>query len=265
MSAVPARVVGRRVLLLRAGRGALGIAVLGLAACTADDSADEAAAPVRSGSAAGLAWSRVDLAYVSAFVLVRGREAAVVDTGFGGEAEADRIGAALSEAGPGWDGVRHVVITHAHGDHFGGLAEVARRAARAELHAGGADLREITSPPVPLSDRPGVVRYAQRLRAVGDGDEVLGLQVVATPGHTPGHVALFDADSRVLVAGDALLNTVEGQLSGAHPRVSQDPAGAADSVRKLAALEPRLILLGHGPPVERDATVRLQRLAGSLP
>jgi hypothetical protein len=38
---------------------------------------------------------------------------------------------------------------------------------------------------------------------------------------------------------------------------------AADSVRRLASLEPRVILVGHGPPVTRDATVELRRLAGS--
>ena len=257
--------VGRRVILLRAGRGALGVVVLGLAACTADDATEDTAAPALSGSADGLAWSRVDLAYVSAFVLVRGREAAVVDTGFGGDADADRIGAALDDARPGWDGVRHVVITHAHPDHFAGLAEVASRAARAALYAGSADLGEIAHPPGPPGGRlTSDDSYVRRLRAVGDGDEVLGMQVVATPGHTPGHIALFDADSAVLVAGDALLNTADGVLSGSHPLISVDAAAAADSVRKLAALEPRIILVGHGPPVERSATAQLRRLADTL-
>ena len=49
-----------------------------------------------------------------------------------------------------------------------------------------------------------------------DGQEVFGLQVVDTPGHTPGHIAVFDNDSRVLVAGDALTNTIDG-LEGPMP------------------------------------------------
>ena len=61
----------------------LAVALLGLAACTTDDEVGTAQAPARSGFAAGLAWFRVDLAYVSAYVLVRGRQAAVVDTGYG--------------------------------------------------------------------------------------------------------------------------------------------------------------------------------------
>ena len=89
------------------------------------------------------------------------------------------------------------------------------------------------------------------------------MAVVATPGHTPGHVAVFDEGSGVLVAGDALTNTVDGLLSGSLREVTVDPAVAADSVRKLAALRPRVVLVGHGPPVERDAAGKLRRLASS--
>jgi glyoxylase-like metal-dependent hydrolase (beta-lactamase superfamily II) len=241
---VSAPAIGRRQFLVRAGRGVLGVAVLGLAGCS-------------TGDKAGLTWSQVDLAYVSAYVLVRGGEAALVDTGFG--SCMDRIGAVLDAAGPGWGGVRHVVITHAHGDHFDSLGEVADRAPGARLHAGAPDLDLIANSP--LRFRSSWVR--RRLHAVNDGDEVFGLQVVTTPGHTPGHVAVFDADSAVLVAGDALTNTIDGQLAGANPEFSVDMAAVADSVRKLAALKPQVILVGHGPPVLRDAAGKLRRLADS--
>jgi glyoxylase-like metal-dependent hydrolase (beta-lactamase superfamily II) len=239
---VSAPAIGRRQFLVRASRGVLGVAVLGLAGCS-------------TGDKAGLTWSQVDLAYVSAYVLVRGGEAALVDTGF--DSSMDRIGEVLDAAGPGWGGVRHVVITRAHGDHFDGLGEVADRAPCARLHAGVPDLDLIVTGPQRWS---GVRR---RLHAVADGEEVFGLQVVATPGHTPGHVAVFDADSAVLVAGDALTNTIDGQLAGANPEFSVDMAAVADSVRKLAALKPQVILVGHGPPVLRDAAGMLRRLADS--
>ena len=154
----------------------------------------------------------------------------------------------LDDAGPGWAGVRHVVLTHKHPDHAGSLGEVAVRAAAATLYAGAADLAAIDAP--------------RRLRAVADGDEVFGLQVVGTPGHTAGHIAVFDADSAVLVAGDALNNT-DG-LTGSNPQFTEDETSAMDSVRKLAGLEPRVILVGHGPPVERSAAAELRRLASSL-
>ena len=220
------------------------MAVLELAACAGTDPAGIVAGPAQSGAGDGLAWSRVDLAYVSAYVLVRGSQAAVVDTGV--EGSADRIGAALEAAGTGWEGVRHVLITHTHFDHVGGLEEVARRASGAKLYGGKLDLDTIGPPPPGQDVAPQ--ESLERLRAVTDGEEVFGLQVVATPGHTPGHVAVFDAASAVLVAGDALTNTVDGILGGSLPMVTPDKAAAADSVHKLAALDPRVILVGHGHP-----------------
>jgi hypothetical protein len=111
------RRVGRRWLLVQSGRGAVGIAVLGVAAACSDtgstsartaDPAEDEASPTRSApdgsgtSAAGvLAWSRVNLGFVSAYVLVRGNEAAVVDTGVGGSAEAiGRCSTRPGRAGP---------------------------------------------------------------------------------------------------------------------------------------------------------------------
>ncbi len=258
-----ARVVGRRWVLRQTGRGVVGFAVLGvagagLAGCAGSD---DAAAPGASpgtppaspdapsnsgGSGAGLAWSRVDLGFVAAYVLVRSGRAAVVDTGVAGSAEA--IGAVLDDAGPGWSGVRHVVLTHKHPDHAGSVGDVLTAATRATGYVGQADLAAVDSP------RP--------LTALADGDDVFGLQVVATPGHTAGHVSLFDAGTGVLVAGDAL--THQGALAGSNPEFTEDAQAAATSVATLAALRPRTILVGHGPPVVQDAAQALTDLAASL-
>ena len=242
--------VGRRWFLVQASKGVLGIAVLGVAgACSSNGDGETlvASGPGRSGSAAGLDWWRVDFAYVSAYVLVRGREAALVDCGFG--SRVDEIKAVLGAAGTGWDRVRHILITHAHGDHVAGLIEITVRAPGATVYAGAAETLSV----------PG---WSGQLRPVTDGEEVFGLQVVDTPGHTPGHIAVFDADSRVLVAGDALTNTIDG-LKGPISEATVDMSTAEDSVRKLAAMDPHVILVGHGPPVQRDAAAQLRRLASS--
>jgi glyoxylase-like metal-dependent hydrolase (beta-lactamase superfamily II) len=188
---------------------------------------------------------------------VRGREAALVDCGLG--STVDEIEAVLGAAGTGWDRVRHVLITHSHADHLGGLSEVTARAPRATLYAGAA---EKEGPPFPYFPDAVAASDWSRSRPVTDGDEVFGLHVVGTPGHTPGHIAVFDPDSRVLVAGDALTNTVGG-LKGPMPEFTLDMATAEASVRKLAGMEPDVILVGHGPPVQRDAAAQLRRLASS--
>jgi glyoxylase-like metal-dependent hydrolase (beta-lactamase superfamily II) len=97
------------------------------------------------------------------------------------------------------------------------------------------------------------------LRPLADGAEVFGLQVVATPGHTAGHICVFDPESGVLVAGDALTNA--GALNGSNPQFTEDPAAAAESVRALAALPVRTVLFGHGEPLESGAAAALARLA----
>jgi len=152
-----------------------------------------------------------------------------------------------------------ILLTHAHNDHFGSLNEVARRAPTAIHYSGAPDVENIER----QLDEQQLGPPERRLRGVADGDEIFGLEMVTTPGHTRGHVAVFDADSAVLVAGDALTNTFDGVLAGSLPEVTWDPVAAADSVRKLAALKPQVILVGHGPPVERDAAAKLRRLANA--
>jgi glyoxylase-like metal-dependent hydrolase (beta-lactamase superfamily II) len=262
MSTGRERLVGRRGFLVQAGRGALGVAVLGLAACNgSSDSAAPAATPATSSgsapsaatgsgdptAAAGeLSWSRVDLGFVAAYVLVRGREAAVVDTGVAGSADA--IGVVLRQVGPGWAGVRHVVLTHKHPDHAGSIGDVLARAPRATGYLGADDISAVTAP--------------RKLHALADGDEVFGMHIVGSPGHTLGHMAVYDAETGVLLAGDALTNT-EG-LAGSNPAFTEDEDAAKASVAKLARLRPGTILVGHGDPIRRDAADALTRLADSL-
>jgi glyoxylase-like metal-dependent hydrolase (beta-lactamase superfamily II) len=84
---------------------------------------------------------------------------------------------------------------------------------------------------------------------------------VATPGHTAGHISLFDPATGVLVAGDAMNNS-DG-LAGSNPQYTADEAEAARSLRKLAALPVRTVYFGHGAPLEKDAAAALRRLATS--
>jgi glyoxylase-like metal-dependent hydrolase (beta-lactamase superfamily II) len=244
--------ISRRRLLFTAGSGVLGVTVLNtLSGCSPADPAPSgptSAASPSAGAASAPAggWQRVNLSFVSAYLLVRGGEAAVVDTGTPGSGSA--IEKALQAAGSGWDAVRHVILTHQHDDHAGGIADVAPQV-NAVLYAGQEDLAAITSP--------------KPLKPVGDGDEVFGLQIIGTPGHTAGHICVFDPSTGTLVAGDALNN--DGRLTGANPQYTADMKAAAESVRKLAGLEVTTILPGHGEPLTTGAAEALQKLAESLP
>ena len=247
----------RRELLVDLGWGGVAVAVLGGCSSaspstplqTSTPSLATTAGPATTGGTATLGqltWSRADLGFVSAYVLVRGRQAAVVDTGVAGSADA--IGSALQTAGSSWEAVTDVVLTHHHGDHAGSLADVASRATKATVHAGAADIAQITSP--------------RTVVAAADGSEIFGLQVVATPGHTLGHICVLDRATKILVAGDALNNS--SGLSGSSPRNTADADQAKASVKKLAALDIAGILFGHGEPLTADASAALRQYAGTL-
>lgn len=189
---------------------------------------------------------RVNLGFVNAYVLIRGKEAAVVDTGTAGNGS--KIADVVRAAGLSWDAVEHVILTHHHPDHIGSVAEVLGAAAKATAYAGAADIPQIKSP------RP--------VKAVGDNDEVFGLRVIATPGHTPGHICVYDPAGSVLVLGDAM-NNIE-KLTGPNPQYSADMAQANQSVKKLAKLKFERAVFGHGEPIDKGASQAIAKLAGAL-
>ncbi len=189
---------------------------------------------------------RVNMGFVNAYVLIRGKEAAVVDTGTAGNGS--KIADVVRTAGLGWDAVHHVILTHYHPDHIGSVGEVLGAAAKATAYAGAADIPQIKSP------RP--------IKAVGDNDEVFGLRVVATPGHTPGHVCVFDPAGSVLILGDAMNNI--DKLSGPNPEYTADMIQAHQSVKKLAKLKFERAVFGHGEPLDKGASQAIAKLAGTV-
>lgn len=270
--------VTRRTFLTEVSRGVFAVAVLGtgVVACTTtrDDSsddtsttapssteggtsttaaaattsaADEATTTTGGKDVAGVTVQRVALGNVSAYVLVRGSEAVIVDTGNPGN-EGD-IEAGLSEVGLGWGDVGNVILTHRHPDHIGSVGPVMEAASQAVGYAGEADIPSIDTP------RP--------LNPVGDGDTVFGLSIVETPGHTEGSITVHDPIARVLVVGDAM-NGEGGAVAGANPRFSDDMDRANESVRKIAELDFDAVYFGHGEPVEANGSALVQELAGQL-
>ncbi len=254
--------VGRRQFLTELGRNTFAIAVLGgaLAACSSDETDDVAGAvgsdgdePTTDATAStdtnALRWAQARLGSVSAYVLVRGNVAAVVDTGNPGSA--DQIGAALRTLNATYDDVRHVVLTHSHPDHIGSLSAVLEAAPSAMSYAGVLDVPNIAAP--------------NEVTAVADGDAVFGLQVIDTPGHTPGSISMFDPGIGLLLAGDALNGNDDGSgLLGPNERFTPDMGTANASVTKLAGFDVDAVGMGHGQPVASGAGSLLADLAAAI-
>lgn len=270
--------MNRRLFIARFTKGTMAIAALAVipAACSTDASTSTTASSptstVPSSSTSNTAATtttgpattttapegsatvgRVDLGFVSAYILARDGEAAIVDTGVSGSAR--QIESGLASLGLGWDNVGHVILTHLHGDHIGSLDEVMAAAPAASGYAGTGDVERITS------TRP--------LAPLNDGDRVFDLDIIATPGHTPGHIAVYDPVGGTLIAGDALnggdaMNGEAGTVSGANPQFTSDVQTADASIRKLAQLTFERVYFGHGSPVLIDADEAVAALAASL-
>jgi glyoxylase-like metal-dependent hydrolase (beta-lactamase superfamily II) len=151
-------------------------------------------------------------------------------------------------------------LTHAHPDHQGASKEVCERLG-IELWCGEHDADAMESGNLGQKSHPlntlimkvwGGPPHpvARRLR---EGDEVAGFRVLDVPGHSPGHVAYWRESDRVLIAGDVLngQNLMTG-IPGLHEppnAFTTNPAQNRESARRLAALEPSLVVFGHGPPM----------------
>lgn len=267
----------RRRFLHTVGTGAVGVAIFGLvaAACSSNESVSATTSPsTTAGTAtttttmAAVAASttttatvvtsstapitdlvtskRVNLGFVSAYVIDRGDGLVVVDTGVAGSAAA--INAAIEEYGKSWNDVGYLIATHDHPDHVGSFNAILNLATNADMFAGDADAPGIAA------DRP--------ITRLFDGDVVNGIQVVATPGHTPGSISLFDPDVG-LFAGDAMQGE-NGAVIGPNPTFTPDLPTAFESVRTLATFTYEQAFFGHGDPVLVGASDAVKDLAASL-
>lgn len=157
-----------------------------------------------------------------------------------------------------------ILLTHAHGDHVGALDELAAALPDAEVIISARDARLLfkdmsLDPGEPERKLSGSYPGAKTAptRTVGHGDRVGSLEVVATPGHTPGHIALLDTRDRTLYCGD-VFSTLGGVASSAkaNPRFplvrmgTWSPELDLESARTLRALDPARLAPGHGKVVE---------------
>lgn len=158
-----------------------------------------------------------------------------------------------------------IIVTHTHPDHVTGLAAVKQRATRAKVAAHEIEAPFISKeriyegPPGKATQKHTPVRVDVRLR---EGQTYEGFEIFHTPGHTLGHISLYDHERRLLIAGDAL-RTEEG-LGPMEDVYNVDPRQHRESIQKLARLDVDTIVCGHGPPVASGAGAKLTALARRL-
>jgi glyoxylase-like metal-dependent hydrolase (beta-lactamase superfamily II) len=157
-----------------------------------------------------------------------------------------------------------IALTHAHGDHIGSLDALAAALPGVEVLISARDERLLRKdksldPGEPQRKPRGSLPGAKTrpTRTLTAGDTVGSLEVVAAPGHTPGHVAYLDRRDGTLFCGDAY-TTIGGVATTDKVRLpfplasmaTWDPATELDSARALAALQPARLAPGHGKVVD---------------
>ena len=179
----------------------------------------------------------------------------LIDTGLAGSARA--ILAAASSSGLP---IIRIVLTHAHSDHVGSLDALHAALPDAEVAITARDARFLSGDHSLLPGEPQdklrggyPVCTTRPTRELAAGDRVGSLEVIAAPGHTPGHAAFLDVRDRTLIAGDAFQVLGGVAVSGTFKPLFPLPAlatwhkpTALRSAQALRALNPSRLAVGHG-------------------
>jgi len=186
-----------------------------------------------------------------------------------------RIRAGLAAMGRAVEDVQRIVLTHAHSDHAGAAAAMlaATRTSGVTIHDADADFaRRGQSPPRdsrfsgpswlrPVNDRFGTFPPVTVAETVADGDVLPvagGVQVVHTPGHTPGHVSLLHQSSGVLITGDAIWN-MRRRITWPVLAFCTDVRLTQQTAEVLGELEYTTAAFTHGPQVSVNARETVRR------
>ena len=160
----------------------------------------------------------------------------------------DPVEGALDELAA--QGVQRIVLTNRN--HFRDAAKLRERTgARVAVHP--ADAAFVKAQGVTVDD------------ALAYGDAIAGFTVVDAHGKSPGEIALWSAQRKILVVGDVCVGSPPGAFKVLSPKVIDDLPALQQSLRRLADLEPSIVLVGDGAPVLSGAAEVLRALVRSFP
>jgi glyoxylase-like metal-dependent hydrolase (beta-lactamase superfamily II) len=174
-----------------------------------------------------------------------------------------RIQRALASVGKHPRDVQRIILTHAHSDHAGGAAAVTQASSAEGVFVHQAEEAYISSGQrPPLDGSSGSGRIFARVNKGGftpipvagmlqDGQVLSvagGLQVIHTPGHTPGHISLLHQGSGVLITGDSIFN-ITSRMTWSLAAFCTDAAQSRQTAEKFADLDFTTAAFTHGPEI----------------
>jgi glyoxylase-like metal-dependent hydrolase (beta-lactamase superfamily II) len=220
---------------------------------------------------------------VHAFLLDDGNELTLIDTLF--DTDGKRILDQIQQIGRQASHLKHIILTHAHRSHLGGLAALKKlTGATVYAHEDEADIiagerkaqgvgfkpqRPLrvwfrTTYPLQVGLNLGLKPHPPcRIdRAVKDGDRIGPVQVMHAPGHSPGHLAFYWPERRALFAGDAIATYPE--LSPGWPVFNLDPQQHRVSLDRMAQVDVDIVGVGHGEPITSGGTATVRGLLKAM-
>ncbi|WP_404841055.1 MBL fold metallo-hydrolase [Bacillus wiedmannii] len=188
--------------------------------------------------------------------------AVLIDTGFPGQFEDIQV--EMERVGIPVDKLNVLILTHQDIDHIGSLPDL--------LENGVSDIKvyahELDKPYIegelPLL-KDGNVENPPKGKVsntVIDGQELPycgGIQILHTPGHTPGHISLYLKQSKTLIAGDSMYS-VNGKLGGIHAPTNLNVKEAQQSLKRYSNLDIESVVCYHGGLSKENIKIQIQNL-----
>ena len=218
----------------------------------------------------------VPMGKANAFVIEGDDGLTLIDAGYPGKAAA--VFRTIRGLGGSPDQLKHLIFTHGHPDHIGSAAAIVRETgARTYMHPLDIPMAESGGPFRPMRGAPGLLRQMmcklffhpeERTEPVAIDQpltpgEILpiagGFEVIHTPGHCAGQVALLWRPGRMLFVGDVCMNV----MGLGDPVGFENLNDGRASQRKLASLSFEAAGFGHGAPIVRGASTRFRNKWGA--
>ncbi len=215
---------------------------------------------------------------VHAFLLDDGAGLTLIDTLY--DTDGHRVLDQIARIGRRVTDLKQIILTHGHRSHLGGLATLKRASGatiyahewEADIIAGERKAQPVTLVPMRPVGAYWRVYHLQYGAALGfgkhppcpidqvvrEGDRIGPVEVVPTPGHTPGHLAFHWPERSVLFAGDAIA-TYPAVATG-WPAFTLNERQQRASLAQMAELNADAVAVGHGEPVTKDGAAWVREL-----
>ncbi len=183
-----------------------------------------------------------------------------------------------SKLGRPMSDVKTIVLTHCHIDHVGGAYELKKlTGAKIAVHRDDADFvagKKTFAPPRSAASvlfkavSPFFKATPVQPDIILEDNDAIGsnsgkFTVIHAPGHTPGSIAIYDKERKVIFVGDTV-RFVKGKIEGSIKQFTWDKTKAKQSIEKISQLDFDILLSGHGEPLRPNASSKLRGVYGSL-